>query len=336
MVGRSDFAMRPMVSAMNLITRLIIRSLAGSAMLAAASSEVNAAMFRVDGFNPAVYYTAPRPVETGDAESDLGIVAVHGWGGGAKDQTRLYNSLADNLSARGAKPVIVAPMFPVRNFIAKKKMPDDGSAVWGGYWEVGEKGAPANDWRGGGDAYGTRISSFDVIDRLLSILSDERLYPKIKRIVIVGFSAGGQVAGRYAAIGRCSVRKGVTVDFAVIAPGFEFMLEKDVPWHYGLKNMPRYGAKLDERQIYANLSSRRVWRSCGTEDNRPSTPKNKWALRQGPSRYDRHKRFEQYLKSHPEWNSKVSFSDIPGVAHTHDVWKDPKLLDFLARGDPLN
>ena len=162
------------------------------AVLAAFPAE--ARMFRAEGFKPAVYYTGERPIERGDASADLGIIFVHGWGGGWDDRTALYRRVMKNVAKRGAKSVAFAPLFPIRRYIREKEIPNDGRAVWCGFWEVGEEGSAANDWRGGGDAYGTEISSFDVIDRMVAMLCDRKLFPAVRRIVIAGFSAGGQIA----------------------------------------------------------------------------------------------------------------------------------------------
>ena len=303
-------------------------AVAAAAVLAALP--VGAKVFKAQSFAPAVFYSGEHPVEEGDAAADLGIVFVHGWGGGADDRSALCRKIAKSLAKRGAKPVVFAPMFPIRRFVGEKKIPDDGRAVWCGFWEVGEQGSAANDWRGGGDAYGTEISSFDVIDRLVATLCDARLFPAMKRIVVAGFSAGGQVAARYAAVGKCPARDGIVVEYASVAPAFYLTLDENEPWHYGLKGMPRYAAGMDKEKILANLSSRRVWFGCGTKDDERGNGKNPLSAKQGESRYARHLMFAEYVKRFPSWAAMTSFHDIPGVAHTAKVWDDPPLLDFIA------
>ena len=173
-------------------------------------------------------------------------------------------------------------------------------------WDVpGQRGGPADDWRGGGDAVGTAVSSFDVVDRIMEMLSDVRLYPALKRVVLVGFSAGGQFTGRYVATGKCPLRKELAVDFAVIAPSTELRLDPDTTWHYGLKDRPRYSAKLTEADIRRNLASRRVWRGCGTKDvTNGSLDVSPPAMQQGKNRYDRFTNFKEYLKGYPDWAAK--------------------------------
>lgn len=285
------------------------------------------ARFAVEGLSPAIYYDAAHAVTAGDPEADLAVIVVHGWGGGIKPASR--DTLQAKLAARGTKPFIVSPLFPSRKVLEKEKI-DDGRAMWCN-WKDGGR-TPADDWRGGGDASGTVISSFDVIDRMIATFSDKNLYPSMKRLVLLGFSAGGQFVGRYAAVGKCPVRTGVEMAFADIAPSTELRLDEDVEWHYGLKNRPRYSAALSRDAILANLSSRRVWRGCGTRDvsQGGALDKSPAAMTQGKNRYDRFLNFQEYVKAFPGWAKQTSFHDIPDIAHSGKVFDDPALLDFIS------
>ena len=293
---------------------------------------VAAALHAVEGVTPAVYYGSEHAVTSGDKTAELAVIVIHGWGGGAKASD--HKTLREDLAKRGVKAYVVAPLFPRRSTLKKAKVADDGRAVWGASWDVpGQRGGPADDWRGGGDAVGTSLSSFNNVDRLMETLSDARLYPALKRVVLVGFSAGGQFTGRYVATGKCPVRKGLVADFAVIAPSTELRLDPETTWHYGLKDRPRYSAKLTEADIRRNLASRRVWRGCGTADvTRGSLDVSPPAMQQGKNRYDRFINFKEYLKGYPAWAARVSFHDIPGIGHSGAVYRDASFLDFLACG----
>ena len=121
------------------------------------------------------------------------------------------------------------------------------------------------------------------------------------------------------------------MEFAGIAPSTELRLDDDVEWHYGLKNRPRYSAALSRDAILANLSSRRVWRGCGTLDVTPGAlDKSPEAMMQGINRYDRFRNFQEYIKAFPGWAKQVSFHDIPGVGHSGKTFEDPNLLDFVS------
>ena len=288
---------------------------------------------------PAVYYDAYRPIEAG-SRAEVAVVFIHGWGGGvSRVLPGFVKALAERAGSEARTPYVIAPMFPRRLTLKHHGEPDDGRAVWCDSWANESKspdrmGLAADDWRGGGDAVGTSFSSYDYIDLIFARFADQTRYPNLKRVVLAGFSAGGQFAGRYAAVGKGVVRKGVTVDYIAMAPSTEFRFEKDQPWHYGLKNRPRYAARLTDDEIMANLCSRRVWRGCGSLDvkGRPYTSLDMTppAVLQGTNRLERFHSFAKYLDKYPEWKKQVSFHVFEGVGHQEYLcYPDPVILDFV-------
>lgn len=64
---------------------------------------------------------------------------------------------------------------------------------------------PWGDWRVGAESdpnccgrSGRTVSSFDVLDHMLGVLTNRKLYPRMNKISYVGHSAGGQMVQRYA------------------------------------------------------------------------------------------------------------------------------------------
>jgi len=293
----------------------------------------------LDGVQAPFHYFSTKPVSQGD-ECSVAVVIVHGWGEDPQAPARealTFREAACLMLGEGAKqPFVVAPAFPRPSMMKKWKCPSDGRAIWNTSWEgrgLNERGEPSDDWRGGGDAAGVEMSSYDVIDRMFAVFGDVKLYPNLKRVVLLGNSAGGQFAGRYAAVGKGFVRDGVEVAYMVVAPSTQFRLDDDVIWHYGLKGRPRYSRGLSREQIYANLSSRRVWYGCGVDDvkGKPftsldSTPE---AMLQGANRFERFLNLEKYLKKFPEWAKMASFTPIPGIAHNGEkAYTYPPLVRF--------
>ena len=292
---------------------------------------------------PPIYYDAYSPIEDG-CRADVAVVLIHGWGGHVKAPLpSLMEALRKRAGAPERTPYVIAPMFPRRETLAHNNEPDDGRAVWGDSWadEDGhpdQMGLAADDWRGGGDANGTSFSSYDYIDLVFARFSDQSRFPNLKRVVLAGFSAGGQFAGRYAAIGKGVVREGVKVDYIAMAPSTEFRFEKDIPWLYGLKGRPRYASGLTDEDIMRNLCSRRVWRGCGSLDieGRPHTSLDMTppAVAQGANRFERFKSFARYLDSYPEWRKQVSFHVFEGISHKEALcYPSSAVIDFIFKGD---
>ena len=288
---------------------------------------------------PKLFYDAYRPIESG-SQAEVAVVLIHGWGGHVRTLLPVFTkALAARARSEARTPYVIAPQFPRHETIASNKEPEDGRAVWCDSWanenaHPNRMGSASDDWRGGGDANGTSFSSFDYIDAIFAKFADRAKYPNLRKVVLAGFSAGGQFAGRYAATGKGIVRDGVKVVYIAMSPSTEFRFEPDQPWLYGLKGRPRYSASLTDEEIMKNLCSRRVWRGCGSLDilGRPRTSLDMTppAVAQGENRYERFKNFERYLDKYPEWKKQVSFHVFEGIAHKEDLcYPDPALLDFV-------
>ena len=288
---------------------------------------------------PKLLYDAYRPVESG-SKAAIAAVLIHGCCGYVGKVLPVFAQALATRAGGGEKaPYVIAPQFPRRETMIWNGEPDDGRAVWCDSWahenrHPDQMGLAADDWRGGGDANGTAYSSYDYIDAIFARLADKNRYPNLRKVVLAGYSAGGQCVGRYVATGRSVVRGGVEVAYLAMAPSTEFLFEADQPWLYGLKGRPRYSAKLTHDEIMRNLCSRRVWRGCGSMDilGRPDTALDMTppAVAQGANRFERFRNFERYLGKYPEWRKQVSFHVFEGVGHREDLcYPDPVLLDFV-------
>lgn len=288
---------------------------------------------------PKLVYDAYRPIEAG-SKAEIAVVLIHGWGGHVRTLLPIFTkALAARAGSEEKTPYVIAPQFPRRKTMVSNREPDDGRAVWGDSWANEDRhptqmGLASDDWRGGGDANGTSYSSFDYIDAIFARFADKGRYPNLRKVVLAGFSAGGQFVGRYVATGRGVVREGVKVDYLGMSPSTEFLFEPGQPWLYGLKGRPRYSEKLTNDDIMRNLCSRRVWRGCGSIDvlGRPKTSLDITppAAAQGANRFERFKNFERYLERYPEWRKQVSFHVFEGIGHKENLcYPDPALLDFV-------
>lgn len=303
------------------------------------SAEFERYVFDAGKGAPKLLYDAYQSIEAG-SKSEIAIVLIHGWGGHVRTLLPVFTkALAVRAGSADRTPYVIAPQFPRRETMVSNREPDDGRAVWCDSW-AGENrhptqmGLASDDWRGGGDANGTTYSSYDYIDAIFARFADRVRYPNLRKVVLAGFSAGGQFVGRYVATGKGVVREGVKVDYLGMSPSTEFLFDEDQPWLYGLKGRPRYSAKLTDDEIMKNLCSRRVWRGCGSQDvqGRPRTSLDMTppAAAQGANRFERFRNFMRYLERYPEWKKQVSFHVFEGIGHKEDLcYPDPKLLDFV-------
>ncbi len=76
-----------------------------------------------------------------------------------------------------------------------------------------------DSWRNGGHAIGnSRLTSFDVADEILRRLARKETFPNLNSVVVVGHSAGGQFATRYAMANELHDRVGIRLTYVVANP----------------------------------------------------------------------------------------------------------------------
>lgn len=287
-------------------------------------------VYQFDNLPGTTYYDAAKPLSQGDTGETV-VIIVHGWSGGTSHYVKVLPVLAEKYPG----VYCILPWFPTPRTMEVAGLEPDGRALWNteSRLDLNERWSPAEDWRGGGDAHGLKMSSYDVIDGILKTLSNRKLFPNLKKVVLAGFSAGGQFVDRYVAVGKGKVRRGVKLEYVSMAPSTDLYFEDDLPWLYGLADRPRYSRNVSMRRITKNLESRRVLRACGTEDVGPKdldvTPE---ALRHGDNRFDRFLKYQEYVKQDPRWAAVTSFLPIPGIAHeSGKAYACPDVVDFILK-----
>lgn len=119
------------------------------------------------------------------------VVVIHGQGRNADGYFRHMLAaafLADALH----NTLIISPRFASNNGKSCLDVLDAN--------EVGWVCSGPESWRSGGQrakGSGTDLNSFDFMDAILAKLANDKVFPKLKSIVIAGHSAGGQYVNRY-------------------------------------------------------------------------------------------------------------------------------------------
>ena len=310
------------------ICRVGILAAMVSLAVACTSKEVcETSIHPLEGMEIPVYYTASKPLTEG-YDGELAVIMIQGWHGGVQvleEQLALQEALGE--------AYVLSPMYPRTEMMERYNIAADGRAIWNESWplDLTVPGTPDDDWRGGGDAAGTELSSFDVIDTLFTRLSNRKLFPNLKKIALVGFSAGGQFVGRYVAVGKGKVGDGIKVEYAAMAPSTFLRLEPADTWHYGLANRPRYCRDMSEEQILANLRSRRCFHGCGELDTlEKSLDKTPYAMKQGKNRMERFENFRRAVNEDSEWSASVVFHTFSNIGHDAiKAYADPVFVKYV-------
>jgi len=194
----------------------------------------------------------------------------------------------------------------------------------------------AGGWMAGLPAHGPRpLSSFDALDAIMARLADRGLLPGLRHVVIAGHSAGGQLAQRYAVLGRGPAvlqKAGIGLRFVVANPSSYayFDARRPVPvdpeacpgfdrWKYGLQDLPPYAGRPAPAAdvLAAAYAARRIIYLLGDADIDPQQPaldRRCAAAAQGPNRLARGLAYSQaILLAHPDAPQRVV--EVPGVAH---------------------
>lgn len=290
-------------------------------------AEPTAEIYLLEGIEAPVYYAASKPLSDGD-KGELAVIVIQGWSGGvkvSKEQLSLQKALGN--------VYVVSPLYPRAQIMERYNVEIDNRAIWNDSWSrnLAVPGTPDDDWRGGGDANGTQLSSYDVIDTLLARLSDRELFPELKKIVLVGFSAGGQFVGRYVAVGKGVVRDGITLEYAALSPSTFLLPNSTDTWHYGISNRPRYCRETSDEQIMENLRQRRCLHGCGALDTlERGLDKSPCAMKQGANRFVRYKNFKALVESDTRWAERVIFHTFDTIGHKADrAYTDPFFVQYI-------
>jgi pimeloyl-ACP methyl ester carboxylesterase len=254
------------------------------------------------------------------------VIVFHGRLRNAQTYLRSVERAA-NQSRQRSKTLLIAPQFLDEKDITEHRLPD---AVL--RWH-------ANDWMAGDKSVGAKpVSSFVVIDHILRRLSDSKLFPNLKEIVIAGHSGGAQVVQRYAMIGgkedALLKKEGIKLRYVIANPSSYayFDAQRPLPvdaaicptfdtWKYGLNKLPLYAGKETPAELEAAYVKRDITYLLGeldTDPNHPALDKDCGAEAQGAFRLVRGTNYFAYLtKRHPEGLNQ-RLVEVPKVGHNGD------------------
>jgi len=235
-----------------------------------------------------------------------------------------------------ATTILVAPQFLNEQDAQTHHLPRTVLRWRWGTWESGDEAvAPAP------------FSAFEVIDAIIAHLSDRRLFPNLKVIVLAGHSGGGQAMQRYAVVGRAEqmTASGVRLRYVVANPSSYLYFTDDRPifdgetfqfhlasgkecgqfnyWRYGtLKIHSRYVRNRAEsgwQTLEEGYARKEVMYLLGTADIDPREKDLDITCAgemQGPNRFLRGRAYFTWLRARHqlEWNQQMWF--LPGIAHS--------------------
>jgi pimeloyl-ACP methyl ester carboxylesterase len=269
------------------------------------------------------------------------VIVLHGRLRNSQTYLRSVERAA-NQSKQRSKTLLIAPQFLDEKDITAHHLPETILR-----WH-------ASDWMAGERSVGPKpISSFLVLDHILKRLSDSKLFPNLKEVVIAGHSGGAQVVQRYALIGGkedvLMKKEGIKLRYVIANPSSYayFDATRPVPvdaatcptfdtWKYGMNKLPPYAGKETVAELEAAYVKRDITYMLGEKDidpNHPALDKDCGAEAQGAFRLARGQNYFDYLsKRHPEGINQ-HLVVVKNVGHNGDaMFTSPEGQAVLFKG----
>ncbi|KAK0204354.1 hypothetical protein DFS33DRAFT_1434599 [Desarmillaria ectypa] len=246
----------------------------------------------------------------------------------------LYNVTYNDATIKRSQISIMGPCFLAEADL-NAGAAQDGQLLWGNTtWISGQRNVAPDSV--------SSISSFDVLDALVSYYMDRSVYPNLKVLVIGGHSAGGQMAQRYATL-RISTANDDRLHFWIANPASLCWLTPDRlfpndqcegfdKFKYGLQsNFPAYASK-DARVLGRDGIIKRYY---------SRTLNYAWGLTQGRTRLERGQNFIAMLEDMGGIPNITTVDWVPGINHsTQDMMASDagidKVCTFIPRARHYN
>jgi hypothetical protein len=268
------------------------------------------------------------------------VIVIHGKNRTAKNYYDSVLQSALKADQADKKTMILAPQFLLKEDI--KALSLSGNTL---FWTE-------NGWKQGDDSLSARqdpgsvkISSFEVIDRLMALAADRARFPNLKQMIIAGHSAGGQFVNRYAAGNRghdIFQALGIRIRYLVANTSSYLYFDGQrrvakspvrfaVPpagtcrtynrYKYGLESLNPYMARTGAEQIRKQYPEREVIYLLGSEDDDPHSKdmdQSCGAMLQGPDRMERGRIYYDYLLQYFERRTvgKHKLVLVPKTGHS--------------------
>jgi hypothetical protein len=272
-------------------------------------------------------YSGTGSLDEPDRDVVRALIVVHGALRNAVSYER-STERAVGLASAGDSTIVIAPQFLSEVDVDAHALPAS-TLRW-----------RKNDWDGGAAATSpVPLSSFAVLDAIVTRLADRTRYPKLREIVVVGFSAGGQTVQRYAVVAsgwQRAIPSGTHVRFVVSDPSSYLYFDTKRPlagggfgpfdaaacpsfdrWKYGPEDPPPYVAA-PVTSYEAAYAERDVTYLVGTADDDPqqaALDRSCAGEAQGPNRVARSRAYVSYISQRHPAGTNQTFAESLGVAH---------------------
>ena len=306
-------------------------------------------VFEEDHKKLSIPIVTSHPLDKNNNETEYLVIMIHGAGLNAENSFETAQKLIEALKIPKDRFLVLAPQI-----IEGVKLDEKGLLFWD------------RRWRSGGMSLSTglnkdlpKLSSFEVLDRLIDVVTKQN--PNMRRIIILGHSAGGQFVVRYAAINsrhEFLEQQGVSIRYVVANPSsYPYLNEtryklnskgeiQEIPreefvdcpsynkYKYGLEDLYGYAENLPPHIVRTRLLTRPVMFVLGMADidRGWSLDKSCEGDAQGKNRYERGLLYKHHLGHFVKTSleSQHIWLEIPEVGHdATEIFAHPRFITEL-------
>jgi len=306
-------------------------------------------VFEEDHKKLSIPIVTSHPLDKNNNETEYLVIMIHGAGLNTENSFETAQKLIEALKMPKDRFLVLAPQI-----IEGVKLDEKGLLFWD------------RRWRSGGMSLSTglnkdlpKLSSFEVLDRLIDVVTKQN--PNMRRIIILGHSAGGQFVVGYAAINsrhEFLEQQGVSIRYVVANPSsYPYLNEtryqlnskgeiQEIPreefvecpsynkYKYGLEDLYGYAENLPPHIVRTRLLTRPVMFVLGMADTDRgwSLDKSCEGDAQGKNRYERGLLYKHHLGHFVKTSleSQHIWLEIPEVGHdATEIFTHPRFITEL-------
>lgn len=289
-------------------------------------------------------FASNHPISEPNKKIKQLVIYVHGARRNGLDYYE-WGEKAVKTANKNEETLFISPQFTSEKDLEDHKH-DQNHLFWtNNNWRIGDESV-ASKKRKMDDAF----SSFTLIDSLITRITNSTLFPKLKKITIVGHSAGGQFVSRYVGMTPMpNVLKSYKFSFIVMNPSSYMYLDDRRPlkigstltfikpdttgcggfddYPRGLKKLNPYASRIGVETIKQQFLNRDIVFILGEKDvnvNDSSLDKSCGGNLQGRFRLERGQFFYEYIQLFSNKKKIHQIDTVPNVAHDGDKMVNSK------------
>jgi hypothetical protein len=283
-------------------------------------------------------YASNHPLAVKNEQIKQLVIYIHGARRNGLDYYE-WGEKAVNAANKTEETLFISPQFNSEKDLEDHKH-DATHLFWvKNNWRIGDESVSSEK-----RAMAASFSSFSLVDSLIARVCNKKLFPKLKKITIVGHSAGGQFVSRYVGMTPMpAIASGYTFTFIVMNPSTYLYLDDRRPvktetgltfvkpdtagcptyndYPRGMDNLNPYAAKVGVKTIQQLFLKRDIRYILGEKDvnmNDSSLDKSCEGNMQGRFRLERGQFFYEYLQLYAKGKKMHQIAVVPDVAHDGD------------------